>query len=341
MPLEVTAPAEPVIEELPPVDPAVMAAIMAATKAAMAEAVAAAPSPTWRPGTVQGVSPADRTVTVLVDGDDTAITAASLIELPGLYQRVMVLFVPPSAVFVVGNQTAAGVPPGSLMAYGGTISNHQGATVGSATLGMPPPGWLWCAGQAVSRSTYAALFLAIGTTHGSGDGATTFNVPDYRGRVFLGLDNMGGSDAGRIAASNTLGGSGGITTVIAHTHTMGNHTHGTGTYAVSSHSHTVNSHNHDMGNHTHTIDPPTNGTLYGGPFDPGSGGTGNTINNTGSTTTSGPSTNNTSSASPGTDSQSPGLSGSSGTPSTNTTDSSGTGTEQLPPYLLCHVIIKA
>ena len=44
-----------------------------------------------------------------------------------------------------------------------------------------PSGWLAANGDAVSRSTYAALFAAIGTTHGSGDGSTTFNLPDLRG----------------------------------------------------------------------------------------------------------------------------------------------------------------
>lgn len=49
-----------------------------------------------------------------------------------------------------------------------------------------PTGWLACDGSAVSRTTYAALFSAISTTWGPGDGATTFNVPDKRGRVAIG-----------------------------------------------------------------------------------------------------------------------------------------------------------
>src|SRR5690606_15176336 len=75
--------------------------------------------------------------------------------------------------------------------------------------------WLACNAQAVSRDTYADLYQVIGTTFGSGDGSTTFNVPDLRGRVPVGLDNMGASDAGRLAAANTLGGTGG-----AETHTL-------------------------------------------------------------------------------------------------------------------------
>src|SRR5262249_12550706 len=48
-------------------------------------------------------------------------------------------------------------------------------------------------GQAVSRTTYATLFSLVGTTFGTGDGSTTFNLPDLRGRAVFGLDNMGGS----------------------------------------------------------------------------------------------------------------------------------------------------
>jgi len=54
-----------------------------------------------------------------------------------------------------------------------------------------PDGWLACDGAAVSRATYAALFAAIGTVHGVGDGSTTFNVPDRRGTVGRGTGSHG------------------------------------------------------------------------------------------------------------------------------------------------------
>ena len=60
-----------------------------------------------------------------------------------------------------------------------------------------PSGWLECDGAAVSRTTYAALFSAIGTTHGTGDGSTTFNVPDLRGEFVRGWDHGRGVDSGR------------------------------------------------------------------------------------------------------------------------------------------------
>lgn len=73
-----------------------------------------------------------------------------------------------------------------------------------------PSGWLLCFGQAVSRTTYASLFAAIGTTYGTGNGTTTFNLPDMRGKTIAGLDNMGGTNANVLTNTynpnrNTLG----------------------------------------------------------------------------------------------------------------------------------------
>jgi hypothetical protein len=97
--------------------------------------------------------------------------------------------------------TTTGIPIGGLLDYSGSVVDV-------------PPLWILCFGQAVSRTTYAKLFAAVSTTYGSGDGATTFNVPDCRGRVRGGLDDMGGSAAGRLTTSfftspTTLGGTGG------------------------------------------------------------------------------------------------------------------------------------
>lgn len=68
-----------------------------------------------------------------------------------------------------------------------------------------PTGWLLCDGAAVSRTTYAHLFSAIGTAYGAGNGSTTFNVPDLRGRVPVGVDGA----AGRLASNDALGNSSG------------------------------------------------------------------------------------------------------------------------------------
>lgn len=62
-----------------------------------------------------------------------------------------------------------------------------------------PSGYLLCDGSAVSRSTYSGLFAVCGTTYGIGDGSTTFNLPDLRGFIPAGKDDMGGSPAGRLS----------------------------------------------------------------------------------------------------------------------------------------------
>ena len=74
------------------------------------------------------------------------------------------------------------------------IGRSKGVSIPSGNIEMTarataPGGWLLCQGQTVSRTTYAALFTAISTTYGTGNGSTTFNVPDFRGRTPVGLDS--------------------------------------------------------------------------------------------------------------------------------------------------------
>ena len=76
---------------------------------------------------------------------------------------------------------------------------------------VAPPGWLICAGQSVLRSAYPKLFAVIGTLYGSADG-THFNVPDLRGRVPGGKDNMGGTAANRLQVTVSLTTTAGSTT---------------------------------------------------------------------------------------------------------------------------------
>lgn len=106
----------------------------------------------------------------------------------------------------------------------GSISPFAGATA--------PDGWLFMYGQAVSRATYGALFLAIGTAFGAGDGSTTFNLPDARGRVLFGKDDMGGTPANRATTGGgglngaALGAAGGAEAVTLSTAQMPSHPHG-------------------------------------------------------------------------------------------------------------------
>jgi microcystin-dependent protein len=125
------------------------------------------------------------------------------------------------------------IPLGGLLPY-------AGATAPNSTFVLP-------FGQAISRITYATLFSLIGSTYGAGDGSTTFNLPDLRGRVVASPDNMGGgSDPNRLTAGalagvrNSIGGAGGES---AHTQTVAE---------MPAHSHSVNV--SDPG-HSHAISP--------------------------------------------------------------------------------------
>jgi microcystin-dependent protein len=82
-----------------------------------------------------------------------------------------------------------------------------------------PTGWLACDGTAVSRTTYVDLFTAIGVTFGGGNGSTTFNLPDMRSRMPIGVG------AGTGLTNRTLGGSGGGETKVINSANLPTHTH--------------------------------------------------------------------------------------------------------------------
>jgi microcystin-dependent protein len=105
------------------------------------------------------------------------------------------------------------LPVGSLVSYAGATA---------------PEGYLLCDGTSVSRTTYATLFSVLSTTYGAGDGTTTFNLPDLRGRMPIGAGNDGseGNNTNRVRGDKS-----GDTRLQTHTHagTTGNgsanHTH--------------------------------------------------------------------------------------------------------------------
>lgn len=85
--------------------------------------------------------------------------------------------------------------------FGNPYSLPIGGMIDYAGSTAPNSSFVLAYGQAISRTTYANLFSLISTTYGAGDGSTTFNVPDLRGRVTAGKDDMGGSAASRLTSS--------------------------------------------------------------------------------------------------------------------------------------------
>ena len=164
--------------------------------------------------------------------------------------------------------TAGGVPTGALFDFAAVT---------------PPSGYLACDGSAVSRATYAALFAVIGTVWGAGDGSTTFNIPDYRGRVSAGYDASNAT--GRLTDAETGGAD-----ASAIGNTGGEQAHVLVTAELACHTHTVN----DSG-HTHTVNdsghqhPAETGQFYNtsGPTQiaSGTGVPANGATDTGSATT--------------------------------------------------------
>ena len=158
-----------------------------------------------------GVITVDPNLTENIDGASTLAVNAG---------ESLLLYCDGTAWYSVGK--SSGVPSGAWFPYSGTSA---------------PAGYLLCDGSAVSRTTYASLFSAIGTVHGVGDGSSTFNLPDMRGRLPVGQDDMGGSAASRVTTAGsgvdgaTLGATGGAQNVTltaaesglpSHTHSLTN-----------------------------------------------------------------------------------------------------------------------
>jgi phage-related tail fiber protein len=87
----------------------------------------------------------------------------------------------------IPNLASSGIPSGAVFWFAANAA---------------PIGYLEASGAAVSRTTYAALFAVVGTTFGSGDGSTTFNLPNLRGEFIRGWDNGRGVDPARAFGSS-------------------------------------------------------------------------------------------------------------------------------------------
>lgn len=143
----------------------------------------------------------------------------------------------------------------------GTITGEMRMYAGSSA----PSGWLLCDGSEISRSTYSTLFAAISTTFGAGNGTTTFNIPDMRAKVPMGVNNGG--------LPNGANGSFTTRNLAA---TPGSETHTLVTAELASHDHSI------------TVNPsittPTTSTVAEGRNDGSNVNTATPILNTGSDT---------------------------------------------------------
>lgn len=167
-----------------------------------------------------------------VSGDTTSIERTGTKEAPVFN------------LIVERGKDGEGIPISSIFEYAGLVA---------------PSGYLLCQGQAVSRTTYADLFKIIGSTYGSGDGSTTFNVPNLKGRIPVGLDDndvdfnglgkIGGEKAHKLtldeipahnhSASTSIGNAG------AHTHSASSSNNGAHTHTISGTANSAGSHYHE------------------------------------------------------------------------------------------------
>jgi microcystin-dependent protein len=154
-----------------------------------------------------------------------AASASALMTLMGFSAYFQTLVGAPDAATLRSliNAGAAAPDPYSFVPIGTIVLWTSAGTT-------PPVGTMFCNGAAISRTTYSALFALIGVTFGSGDGSTTFNIPDLRGRVPAGRDDMGGSAAGRMNATGgvtgtAVGATGGAQAKVLATGELPPHSH--------------------------------------------------------------------------------------------------------------------
>ena len=156
----------------------------------------------------------------VLDGISTGLTSAELSVLDGitastanlnLVGTLPVVGTLAQGSVVVGNSSSVATAvtlgtSGTVLTSDGTdaawtalpaVSNFEAGMVQMFANTTVPTGWLECDGAAVSRTTYATLFAAIGTAYGVGNGSSTFTLPDMRGEFPRGWDNSRGVDSGR------------------------------------------------------------------------------------------------------------------------------------------------
>jgi len=167
---------------------------------------------------------------------------------------------------------------GWLLLNPAPIQQIPAGTLISLAAPFVPAGFLYCNGQAVSRTTYPALFNAIGTRWGNGNGSTTFNLPDLRGAFLRGWDDGAGRDSGRTFAvyqdseNKSHSHSGSTSAAGEHIHTVvGAFGQQSGPAGATAGNSNLSNPTTPAGNHTHTLNinesggseaRPKNHTVY-------------------------------------------------------------------------------
>lgn len=173
--------------------------------------------------------------------------------------------------------TGAGTPRDPWVvsaAGGGSESGWLPGDLKDTARSVTDPGWLECNGQAVSRTTYADLFAAIGTTWGPGNGTSTFNVPNFAGTFRAGA-----------GAGYALGSSGGAAATVLSVENLPPHTHTISHNHTMAHTHSIN-HDHpavdtsNAGNHAHDLNRSNSEGTNNGTFRRGGSADGETSTST-------------------------------------------------------------
>lgn len=176
----------------------------------------------------------DGTGSIPLDFGNGLAVNAGMIKAGSIYD-ISFLGSPAGFAFISGGHATMTMPIGACLDFAGSVA---------------PPLFVMCFGQSLSTTTYAALFGIIGYTFG-GAGAN-FNTPDFRGRTAAGLDNMGGSAAGRIGTAlvtdsgtingQSMGSAGGSQTHIQTSGELATHNHtGSGNVSDPTHLHAASS----------------------------------------------------------------------------------------------------